>query len=272
MIYRVEPQNYWRVQTLFANLRYNLVIDSIIDGNTPAWVYVDDPDMPKTGLIWNQQDALLLAGRHDHTALNQALHRVIMEQVILDARNRGIPELSLYFSPQDWETKSNLLLKGLNYQKAQRRYYTSLRPRIDWRSKIPTLCEVRPINLSLSEDEGIGNIGEVKGWVTSFWGTLQDFIDTGFGYCLLYQGTLASWCLSVYSSGRHHELGLATMPEFQNRGYATLVTAACVDHCAANRYVAHWHCWEDNRPSIAVAEKVGFERPVGYSVYKFNFG
>lgn len=272
MFYRLEPLTYRRVQTLFAYIRYNLVIDSIIDGNTPAWVYVDDLDTPKTGLMWNKQDALLLAGRHDHTEVNRALHRVLVEHVIPDAKKRGIPELSLYYSPQDWEKKYKDILNGLNYQKAQRRYYTSLRPRIDWRSQTPTLCEVRPINLSLLGNQSIGNIKQVKGWVSSFWGSFQDFVKTGFGYCILYKGTLVSWCLSVYASGRHYELGLATVPEFQNRGYATLVAAACVDHCAANRFVAHWHCWEDNLPSIAVAEKVGFERPVGYSVYKFNYG
>jgi RimJ/RimL family protein N-acetyltransferase len=272
MLFRLEPQAYWRVQTLYANLQYNLVIDSIIDGNTPAWVYVDDQDTSKTGLMWNKQDALLLAGHHDHAEVNQALNRILVEQVIPHAKQRGIPELSLHYSPQDWEEKSNELLKGLNHQKAHRRYYTSLRPRIDWRSKIPTHCEVRPIDLSLLENEGIGNINQVKGWVSSFWVSFQDYVKTGFGYCLLYQGILVSWCLSVYASGRHYELGLATMPEFQNRGYATLVAAACVDHCAANRFVAHWHCWDGNLSSIAVAEKVGFERPVGYSVYKFNFG
>lgn len=272
MLYRLDPQAYRRVQKLFASLRYNLVIDSMIDGNTPAWVYVDDPDAPKTGLMWNKQDALLLAGHHAINEVNQALHRVIMEQVIPDAKQNGIPELSLHYSPQDWEKKSDYLLEGLNYQKVQRRYYTSIRPRIDWRSHIPTFGELMPIDLSLLEDRGLENIGHLKGWVSSFWRSFQDFVEIGFGYCLRHRGVLVSWCLSVYASGRHYELGLATMPDYQGRGYATLVTAACVDHCATNQYVAHWHCWEDNLPSIAVAEKVGFERPVGYTVYKFNFG
>lgn len=272
MVYWLKPQAYHQVQKLFASLRYNLVIDSIIDGNTPAWVYVDDSDIPKTGLMWNKQDALLLAGHHNHTEVNQALNQILVELVILDAKLRGIPELSLHYSPKNWEQKINLVLRGLNYQMAHRRYYTSIRPRIDWQSRIPTVGEVRPIDLALLQDEDIENIEQVKGWVSSYWRSFQEFVERGFGYCLFYQGTLVSWCLSVYTSGRHYELGLATIPEFQNRGYATLVTAACVDHCATNQYVAHWHCWEDNLPSIAVAEKVGFERPVGYTVFKFNFG
>lgn len=270
MLYRLNPQAYRRVQSLFASLRYNLVIDSIVDGNTSAWVYVDDPDVPKTGLMWNKQDALLLAGHPDHNEVNQALHRVIVEQVIPDAKQRGVPELSLHYSPQGWVDKLKTLLKGLDYQMAKRRYYTSLRPRIEWLSKIPTFCEVMPIDLPLLENGDSENIRQLKGWISSFWGSFQYFVETGFGFCLVHRGAFASWCLAVYTSGRHFELGLATLPEFQNRGYATLVTAACVDHCAANRFVAHYHCWEDNLPSIAVAEKVGFERPVGYSVYKFN--
>lgn len=269
MVFRLESQSFWRVQSLYANLKYNLVVDSILDGNTPALVYADDKDHPQTSLMWNKQGAVLVAGHHDQADVNQALHDLILERLVPEARKRYIPELSLYYSPQEWEQTIEVLLKGLYYQKARRRYYTSVHPKIDWRSKISPECEMRSINLSLLENNRIENINHVRGWVSSFWESLQDFFKTGFGYSLLFQGVITSWCLSVYASDNHYELGLATIPEFQNQGYATLVASACVEHCAVNKLVAHWHCWEDNSASIAVAEKVGFDRPMGYSVYKF---
>lgn len=272
MIFRLEPQSYWRVQSLYANLRYNLVVDSIFDGNTPAWVYVDDPNQPETALMWNTQDAILVAGRPDQVDVNLAFHQFILEQLIPDAKKRYVPELSLYYSAQKWDKMIDILLKGLQHQKALRRYYTSVHPKIDWRLKIHPDCEMKSINLSILKNERMGNVEQVRRWVLSFWGSMEDFLGTGFGYCLLYQGIIISWCLSVYASENHYELGVATIPGFQYQGYATLVAAACVEHCAVNRFVAHWHCWEDNLASIAVAEKVGFERPLGYSVYKFVTG
>jgi RimJ/RimL family protein N-acetyltransferase len=95
-------------------------------------------------------------------------------------------------------------------------------------------------------------------------------VQTGLGFCLLKGGEIVSWCLSVYASGAQIELGLATDPDHRGRGYATLTAAACLEYCTGNGLEPHWHCWEDNLPSIRVAEKVGFERPVHYLVYRFQ--
>ena len=48
------------------------------------------------------------------------------------------------------------------------------------------------------------------------------------------------------------------------------LSVACVAHCVERGYIPHWHCWEDNLASMAVADKVGFERPERYSTYRFG--
>jgi GNAT superfamily N-acetyltransferase len=37
---RLDPKGYLRLRPLFARLRAHLVVDSMIEGNTPAWVFV----------------------------------------------------------------------------------------------------------------------------------------------------------------------------------------------------------------------------------------
>jgi hypothetical protein len=59
---RLDPEDYSRLRPLFAGLRTHLVVDSMIEGNTPAWVFADDPRAPRVGLMWDRQDGLLLAG------------------------------------------------------------------------------------------------------------------------------------------------------------------------------------------------------------------
>jgi RimJ/RimL family protein N-acetyltransferase len=44
-----------------------------------------------------------------------------------------------------------------------------------------------------------------------------------------------------------------------------------VEHCVEHGLTPHWHCWEDNAPSMRVAEKVGFVRPERYAVYRFEW-
>ena len=270
MLTKLEPRQYHRLLPLFANLRYNLVIDSIIAGNTPAWVYTDALEAPRLGLMWNRMDALLLGGEPGDGSANRALNALIREQIVPDARRRYIPELSLFCQPDIWEPYLGDVLDGLEPEIAWRRYYRFNRAGLDWRARVPSGCEILPINSGLLSDRGLENVDQLTGWVNSFWRSDRDFVENGFGFCLLHSGALASWCLSVYVHGADFELGLATHPDYRRRGYAALVAAASVEHCQSRGFTPHWHCWEENRPSIAIAEKVGFTDPVHYPVYRFQ--
>lgn len=268
-MHRLEPGDYARVRPLFQGLRHNLVVDSVIDGNTPAWVYVDDASDPQTGWMWNRQDAMLLAGcANDET--DRALARLIDEKVIPDAKRRYIPALSLHYFPDDWEERMEDVLAGKHARKALRKFFTFGRLKIDWRRQLPSGCDMRRIDEELLTSTNLKKVEAVAGWVQSFWCSNRAFVQTGLGFCLLRGDAIVSWCLSVYASGVHIELGLATAPDHRGRGYATLTAAACIEHCIENGLGPHWHCWEDNLPSIRVAEKVGFESPINYPVYRFE--
>jgi RimJ/RimL family protein N-acetyltransferase len=253
-MYPLDKSDYARVRPLFEGLRYNLVVDSVLDGNTPGWVYVDDVHRPQTAWMWNMMDA--------------ALARLIDERVL---PNTVIPMLSLHYFPDEWEAKMDVVLHGKGARKAWRRFYTFGGLKADWRRAMPAACQMRRIDEELLESAHLGNARDVAGWVRSFWASYRDFVERGFGFCLVEGATIASWCLSVFASGTQVELGLTTVPDYRGRGYATLTAAACVEHCVEHGLTPHWHCWEDNAPSMRVAEKVGFERPERYAVYRFEW-
>lgn len=269
MIYQLKEGERGCIRPLFERLRYNLVIDSVIDGNTPAWVYADDPHQPRTAWMWNCQDAILLAGYSGNDRVNEALGDLFARNVIPDAVRRHIPDLSLHNSPQSWQGKTDPVLRGARPVKTERRFYTFRQPVVDWRAQLPPGYRMERLDEALLADASLQHIRPVVGWVRSFWHSIPDFVGKGFGFCLLRSNVVVSWCLSVYASGEHYELGLATVPDFQNRGFATLVAAACVELCDTHRWTPHWHCWQDNLPSIAVAEKIGFGHPTTYEVLRF---
>jgi len=270
MVQRLEENEYKRVRPLFEGLRYNLVVDSVIDGNTGAWVYADDVSGPRSAFMWNRQDAMLLAGDVDNDAFNRALDRLITEEIIPDARERYIPQLSLHYFPEAWESKAGVILRDKHRVKARRRFYTLTDLKVDWRTEIRPGYTMQRMDDGLLARTDLENIHQVLGWILSFWHSTQDFTRTGFGFCLIQAQTILSWCLSVYVSGNRFELGLATDAAHRKQGFATLTASACIDHCVSNRLTPLWHCWDDNLPSIAVAEKVGFEKALEYTVYRFE--
>ena len=160
-------------------------------------------------------------------------------------------------------------MKGRGAEQAIRRYYQWGQLKVDWRHSVPAGYAMRRLTPELLADTSFENMDQVVGWVDSFWRSHAAFAETGFGFCALRGQAVASWCLSVFASGRDYELGLATMPAHRNQGLATVTAAVSVEHCLNLGGTPHWHCWEDNTPSQVVAAKVGFERPVQYTVYRF---
>ncbi len=108
IMHQLFPDGYERVRELFASLRYNLVVDSVLDGNTPAWVFADDAAHPKSSLIWDRQDAMLLGWSSWDAGRGRDLAALLGERIIPDARARGIPALSLHFAPDEWGSGSKI--------------------------------------------------------------------------------------------------------------------------------------------------------------------
>lgn len=267
-MYRLDPNAYQLVRPLFKELRTNLVVDSIIDGNTPAWVYVDRVDSPRTALMWDLQGEMFVAGDASCAATHKALGDLIVTAVLPNARPRGIPSLALFYDTPAWETRLDILLPGLKPEKAARRRYTFTRPKLDWRTVLPAGSEMHLLDRDWLARQDLPNMEHLIGWVDSFWHTRQDFLRASLGAFMLHDGIVASWCLGVFASGKHVELGLATVPEYRKQGYATAAAARCLAFCDQNGLTPHWHCWEDNVASWRIAQKVGFDHPASYTVYQ----
>ncbi len=271
MLHKLAPDQYAQVRAIFEPLRYNIVVGSVIDGNTPGWVFADDAERPMTAFIWDMQDAMLVAGDSANLAFNERLAAAIRDDIVPDARRRGIPFLSLHYDRPAWEPMiETMVLKGWGPHKVARYYYILENLAWNWRIGMPPGSEMRPLTASLLEGEDMENADQARGWVLSFWPSLDAFEAKGVGYCVVYGETIASWCLSVFVSGKDYELGLATAPDYRGRGLAKRTAAACAEACLGRGLRVHWHCLEENLPSRRVAEKVGFDEEVRYEVYRFS--
>lgn len=267
-IYKLDRDLYHRIAPLFFNLRFNLVVDSIIDGNTPAWVFSNLDGMPRAALMWNRMDALLLGANSASPVDIEQLRLILNESIIPDAKSRGIPELTLFFDFGKGLQNAEAIVEGLDFRLAKRRFYQFNKPKLNPELFLPEETQVCFINKELLFHQDLRNIEKVIGWILSFWETKEVFLERGFGFYIRTRDEITSWCLSVYASGNHYELGLETVKTAQKQGHATAAAAAAVSYCYQNEYTPHWHCWNDNQGSIAVAQKTGFHRPMGYSVFR----
>ncbi len=264
MIALSAPQ-YPILGDLFSPLHHHLVIDSVLEGNTPARVFADRLNDPTAGLIWDRQDAILVAGR-----LADDLTEIIQNEIVPDARRRWIPALTIYYADEGWVGPLMERMAAFKPELTGMRFYHFDRLRVNWREILPEGYGMRRIDPELLNKADLLNAADVAGWVRSFWASDEDFVQKGFGYCAMMEDSIASWCLTVFVARDQRELGVATARDQQGKGLATAVAAAALEHCLGNGFQPYWHCLDENIPSWRIAERLGFCDPVHYDVIRLH--
>ncbi|MDW0115111.1 GNAT family N-acetyltransferase [Sporosarcina saromensis] len=125
------------------------------------------------------------------------------------------------------------------------------------------------IEKSLFKDDLIKNIDFLKGKLLEFWTSIEKFLDAGIGYCIIHQNEVVSICFSGFVVGNVHCINIETLKPHQGKKLAQLVAHHFVNDCLKNNAVPYWDCMEMNKPSVAVAENLGFEKVFEYVGYEF---
>ncbi|MCE7980081.1 MAG: GNAT family N-acetyltransferase [Caldilinea sp. CFX5] len=268
LLHRLSSADYEPVRALFTPLRYNLVIDSILDGNTHGRVYADDPRQPRTAVVWNEMEAILFAGDPTDQVFQHAFPWLLQHEFAPLAGAKGVPSLNLHI-PTTWENSLAQWQTKIRFSQLHRRFHR-LGTQPPAPPPLPAGFTLHPFDLALLDHGELGNIEQVLAWIYSFWSALEDLVAHGVGYYIAREQEIASWCLTVYASGSIVELGVATARAYRNHGLATAVAAACVADCLAKGRAPLWHCNVDNHASLAVARHVGFIPAFDYKVYAFD--
>lgn len=259
-IQEIESKDYERLRPIFADLaEIHLNVVTILDGTCPGQVYVDDVAHPRTAYMISG-DAHYLAGAVDNRVFNAAL-------------NAALPRdhcFVLFCDPELWAGALDVVLRDTYAIRSTRHYYTLAQHRIpDWQDRIPEGFSVKRVDADLLAAERKNRDGVVE-WIFEEWKSVDDFMERGFGFCLVHddQDVVVSWSLSDYVSGDRCEMGIVTDWDYRRQGLGTLTAAATAAYALAQGFTTTgWHCWHNNVGSIGVAGKVGFEKAADYDIY-----
>ncbi len=93
----------------------------------------------------------------------------------------------------------------------------------------------------------------------------EDFINTGFGYCVEIDNKIVSACSSGLICNDGAEICIITHPDYREKDLATLTASKFILHCLDNELVPHWDA--ANLKSVGLAEKLGYTYIGSYNVY-----
>ena len=239
-----------------------IAVEAALCAKSKGILYADGVCAPDVLLFWNESDGFYLSAKEqfDTKAVCNLISKIVEKNdsdeyvLYIDERYDGIVESIL---PGKYERLDVLGFVCTNFN--------------DDFTDIPEGFEFIKIGKAFF-DSDIENKKEVLDNIVQTWRSKDDFISSGFGVAVIDsdKNALASYCVTEHVTSDGAEFSIETMPDYQNRGLATITGKRMLDLCHARSKNAYWYCTSDNSASIRLAEKLGFEQKYDFHVWLFR--
>lgn len=233
---------------------------SVIEERQPGRIFVDDPINPSSCLICCKSGKYLVCGNTDNDTFNEFL-----DDYLYNRKNHG-RYFDLYSSSKAWTKKLNKILFD-NAAKLSRQLFNLDYSNLDSLSKcellLPDHFELR----RMDEDLFIKYANEIDDSYFNLWGTAENFIRNGFGFCILKDNEFVSVCNTYYVKDSSAEIDIITLNGFRNQGFAVMTCTAFIKHCIEHNINPIWDCDNGNKESKNLAKKLGFKSVETYEMF-----
>lgn len=274
MIIELKKSEFYKCKDLLVE-HGQLEAKAIVAGVNPGRIFVDDVASPTSGLIWlGNNDGFLFIGNESNEEFNTELNHFIDTVIIPEARKVGLTWFEGVGNHAKWDETIKQVFAYRHLGSWNQRVY--MLQSNDYKGKLAltidreyTIAKVSETLLKNS-DQSITNIEFLHSTILEFWASFESFFNDGMGYCVVYKNKIVSVCFSGFVHDNVHCIGIETLEEHQGKKLAQKVALTFVEDCLENNLVPYWDCMESNKPSIAIAEKLGFVNVFNYKGYEFK--
>jgi RimJ/RimL family protein N-acetyltransferase len=253
---QVPSHDYGRVAFLFRELaELHLSVGAVLGGTAPGEIWVNSLEEPAVGFA-ETPEGQYLTGDPQRSDAYPGLYALIPEKAYLTIH----PLEWASVMPQIWSNPA---------VRPHKRFYLRFQEHQlpDWRRHVPHGFTVAPIDRAFLQRTDLQNLSEMDRHVEG-WHSQEDFLQHGFGFCVILGDRIVSRCIADCALGAAAEIGVGTASDFRGRGLASLVVAAAVEHALARGLTQiGWHCLRGNTGSRMLAEKIGFRLTAEYNAY-----
>jgi len=179
--------------------------------------------------------------------------------VFLRDKNNHSIYYDLYIASKKWLKVIRKLLEGVVVKLERSLYsYNNLAEQVDdsWKLDIPNEFTLKRMDLDLYNKY----VKEIDPSYKYVWGSANEFLSKGFGFCLLINSEFVSVCNTFYVGGGYAELDIMTKSEYRRQGLAVITCKAFIEHSIHNQLIPFWDADAGNEPSNKLAVKLGFNK------------
>jgi RimJ/RimL family protein N-acetyltransferase len=266
MIYELEPpgSNILAIDCPFPEAL------AVIDGNNPGWVFADDPNTPRTALVWAQGiEGFYLVGDSDNAAFLEDLDDHVDQVLKPCLQNLGVTWFEVS-GGENWNPVIENTFENRDLESSQQWVY-ALRQKGQAAAQPETVgdCRLQRIDRHLLAHLSATNEEFLHARLELFWGSEGAFLRAGLGYVLVCGEEIASLCCSGFVSGNTHAIDVETEASHRRKGYAMTVAQAFITECVERNLQPYWDCMAENVASAQLAEKLGLAKSHTYALYSF---
>ncbi|MFC4403926.1 GNAT family N-acetyltransferase [Gracilibacillus xinjiangensis] len=272
MIVELNKEDFYRCRNLL-NRQAHLEPISVIDGINSGRVFVDDKQNPTTGMVWlGNNDGFFFIGNPCNEKFNHYLNPFIDQFIVGEAKKVNLNYIEAIGNSKEWNTTLKELFHMRNYRNWNQRVYImknyeyldNLEPQME------TEFTIRRMDKEILSASQITNNDELKAKILESWVTIEDFLQTGIGFCIMDDNQIVSFCFSNFVAGNVHCIAIETKKSYEGRKLAQKAAHAFVKECFNQKKLPYWECTESNKASISVAEKLGFKPYFHYIGFEFS--
>lgn len=237
--------------------RTHALVAAFFEGCATARLFVDDAVQPRAGVIVCNS-RVLCAGDTTQTGFLEEMEQRFTNELIPAHIARGNDAYLVYAAGDGWDAAVQYIFPTRDLYHGTRQYYEirDFAPKSDLQLPDAFSMQLITPEFMSSELEGLAAVREE---MCSERASVEDFLARSFGICPVYENGIAGWCMSEYNVGDRCEIGIATAPNYQRKGIATLATWSFLTEAHRRGYTrVGWDCWTRNEPSGATARKAGF--------------
>jgi RimJ/RimL family protein N-acetyltransferase len=240
---------------------------SVIHGEFPGRVFVDDRDSPAAAVVWAFGRWAYIEGRSDNTDFNSSIARLVQDGIMPPSREINLQWFEMYTSlSPEWNAivesalsqfgckhhlESTFVCDRNRYRKFRASYKFPKEVDI-WYADIPVLPDSAADSSYISDDHKT---------------------CTAPGFRVLRNDKIIAQCRSNgLSYGSKFMVDVETFDKNERcKGYATAVSVALMDYCIEHDLEPLWEAMKENTASRRLAQKLGFVEDESYPVYMMEF-
>lgn len=275
MISEFNKSDFYKCKGL-VNDNGHLEVKAVIEGVNPARIFVDNRTSPDCGLIWlSSNNGFFFIGNEDNEKFNNEINEFIDRLIAPEAKKAQLYSFEGIGNHQKWDKVIKRIFEHRKLGSFNQRVYTLQKD--DYKVESTPAIEKGYTVLKISETliannkNPYDNIDFLKSKILEFWSSIDSFLNKGIGYCVVYNNKIVSVCFSGYVFENVHCIDIETLESHQGKKLAQKIAHTFAKDCLDNDRVPYWDCMEQNKPSVAVAENIGFRVDFNYVFYDFAF-